>query len=81
MNDRLTPRFLVGAAVLATAVFCMAGPAPAEDFYAGKTLHLYIGFGPGGGYDRYGRLFARHLGRHIPATRPLSRKTCPALAG
>ena len=39
---------------------------PVEQFYAGKTIHLVIGFGPGGGYDVYGRVLARHLGRHIP---------------
>jgi tripartite-type tricarboxylate transporter receptor subunit TctC len=37
-----------------------------EDFYAGKTITLSIGFTPGGGYDLYGRLVARHLGKHIP---------------
>ena len=49
-------------------------PAPAlralaqsvEEFYTGKTITLSIGFTPGGGYDLYGRLVARHLGRHIP---------------
>jgi tripartite-type tricarboxylate transporter receptor subunit TctC len=35
-------------------------------FYAGRVVTLYIGFSPGGGYDLYGRLVARHLGRHIP---------------
>ena len=39
---------------------------PVEQFYAGKTIHLVIGFGPGGGYDVYGRALARYLGRHIP---------------
>jgi tripartite-type tricarboxylate transporter receptor subunit TctC len=32
----------------------------------GKTLTVYIAFGHGGGYDQYARLFARHVGRHIP---------------
>ncbi len=36
------------------------------DFYRGKTLHMVIGYGPGGGYDLYGRLAAEFLGRHIP---------------
>jgi tripartite-type tricarboxylate transporter receptor subunit TctC len=36
------------------------------DFYRGKTLHMVIGYGPGGGYDLYGRLTAEFLGRHIP---------------
>jgi tripartite-type tricarboxylate transporter receptor subunit TctC len=38
---------------------------PAE-FYKGKQVSLYIGFSPGGTYDLYGRIVARHLGKHIP---------------
>ena len=37
-----------------------------DEFYTGKTITLSIGFAPGGGYDIYGRLVARHLGKHIP---------------
>jgi len=36
------------------------------DFYKGKQVSLIVGYGVGGGYDVYGRLFARHLARHIP---------------
>src|SRR3712207_2856662 len=51
---------LAGAAVLAAA------PAAADDFYKGKTINIIVGFGPGGGYDIYARMLARHLGKHIP---------------
>jgi tripartite-type tricarboxylate transporter receptor subunit TctC len=37
-----------------------------EAFYKGKTMQLLVGFGPGGGYDLYGRAVARHMGRFIP---------------
>src|ERR1700704_3817942 len=40
---------------------------PAE-FYKGRQVNLIVGYGTGGGYDVYGRLIARHLGRHIPGT-------------
>jgi tripartite-type tricarboxylate transporter receptor subunit TctC len=55
---------------LAAALTLMAASAghtqsPAE-FYKGKTVDLYVGYSVGGGYDLYGRLVARHLGRHIP---------------
>ncbi len=36
------------------------------DFYRGKTLRMLIGYGPGGGYDIYGRLVAEFLPRHLP---------------
>src|SRR5207244_13612589 len=37
-----------------------------EAFYRGKTINLIIGYSVGGGYDLYGRLVSRHIGKHIP---------------
>ena len=54
---------LAAAAVLAPA---QTRAQAAGDFYSGKTIDLYIGYGPGGGYDAYARLVARHLGDFIP---------------
>src|SRR5262249_21063401 len=42
---------------------CAAGVA---DFYRGRQVSLIVGFGPGGGYDAYARLVARHIGKYIP---------------
>ncbi|MBM3609558.1 MAG: hypothetical protein FJX29_14120 [Alphaproteobacteria bacterium] len=39
---------------------------PVADFYKGKQLILVVGYAPGGGYDVYARLVARHLGKFIP---------------
>jgi tripartite-type tricarboxylate transporter receptor subunit TctC len=36
------------------------------DFYRGRTITLVVGYGPGGGYDLFARLMARHLGRYVP---------------
>ena len=50
-------------------VAALAASARAEsvrDFYRGRTITLVIGYSVGGGYDLYGRLLARHLGKHIP---------------
>lgn len=55
--------------LLALASFAIAGDAAAQsaaDFYRGRPLSLYIGYAPGGGYDLYSRLLARHMGRHLP---------------
>jgi len=56
-------------ALLAAVVICIAPRAataqPAEPFYKGKTITIVIGSPPGGGYDFYGRLIARHLGRNL----------------
>jgi tripartite-type tricarboxylate transporter receptor subunit TctC len=61
-------RFLVFlTAIGATLLFGTASHAQTvEEFYAGRVVTLYIGFSPGGGYDTYGRLVARHMGRFIP---------------
>lgn len=39
--------------------------AEAQEFSA-RNVAIVVGFAPGGGYDVYGRLLARHLGRHLP---------------
>lgn len=51
-------------AIAATCVFAANGRA--QEFYAGRTINLIVGYSAGGGYDQYARLLARHLGRHIP---------------
>ncbi len=44
----------------------MAQAEAAADFYKGKTVTLIAGFPPGGGYDTYVRVLARHYGRFLP---------------
>jgi tripartite-type tricarboxylate transporter receptor subunit TctC len=48
--------------------FAPAGAAadPVADFYRGKQVQIFVGYGAGGGYDAYARLIARHLGLHLP---------------
>ena len=53
------------------ALLCAAGAQaqtqqPARLDFSGRTIAVIIGFAPGGSYDFYGRLLARHLGRHLP---------------
>jgi tripartite-type tricarboxylate transporter receptor subunit TctC len=54
-----------GAVVLALGA-AAAGAAKAEDFYAGKQLKLVNFGGAAGSYAIYTRIFAKHVGRHIP---------------
>lgn len=48
----------------------LTSPASAQDaiaaFYRGKTIQMVIGSSAGGGYDLYGRLVARYIGKYIP---------------
>src|SRR4051812_15246788 len=55
----------IAAAMLMLAT---AFPASAEDYYAGKTMRLAVSSDPGGGYDLYTRILARHLPRYLPGT-------------
>lgn len=53
---------------IALLVPCTA-PASAQsvaEFYKGKTVTVFIGYGAGGGYDLFARTIARHMPRHIP---------------
>jgi tripartite-type tricarboxylate transporter receptor subunit TctC len=64
-----TAQCLVGVLMAVFAAAFVPSAARAQDpaaFYAGKSVELDIGYSVGGGYDLYGRLLARHLGRHIP---------------
>jgi tripartite-type tricarboxylate transporter receptor subunit TctC len=60
---------VAAAAGMLAALLTAAVPAQAQsvaEFYHGKTLRMLIGYGPGGGYDIYGRLVAEFLPRYLP---------------
>jgi tripartite-type tricarboxylate transporter receptor subunit TctC len=65
----------VAAAMLLSAVPTRAQPV--ADFYRGKTLRMLIGYGPGGGYDIYGRLVAEFLPRHLPGNPTIITQNMP----
>ena len=53
--------------LLVLSLGALARPVAARDeYYAGKTIRIVVGFAPGGGSDTYSRLLARHLGKHVP---------------
>jgi tripartite-type tricarboxylate transporter receptor subunit TctC len=52
-----------------------------SDFYKNRTVEVDIGTNPGGGYDLYGRLVARHLGNHIPGKPSVIVKNMPGAGG
>jgi tripartite-type tricarboxylate transporter receptor subunit TctC len=58
------------------AVFAAAAPAQAADF-KGEAITIQIGFAPGGGYDAYARVLARHYGRFIPGNPNVVPKNMP----
>ena len=75
-------RKLSAFAVLSLLGYSLAAIAPAAaqgtaDFYAGKRINVVIGFGAGGGYDQYARVFARHMGEFIPGKPTLVPQAMP----
>lgn len=66
---------LCAATIVAGATTSKADPI--EDFYRGKTLRMLIGYGPGGGYDLYGRLVAEFLPRFIPGNPTIVAQNMP----
>jgi len=62
----IIPRCLACASFVILAAAAPALADPVADFYRGKTISLYVGFPPGGGYDLYARVFSPYFTRHIP---------------
>jgi tripartite-type tricarboxylate transporter receptor subunit TctC len=57
---------LATIALAATATSVLAVSPATAQLYAGKTLTLVVGAAPGGGYDIYSRILARHMPRYLP---------------
>jgi tripartite-type tricarboxylate transporter receptor subunit TctC len=77
--DRFLETFL--SAVAGASLLFGSNLAPhaaeVEAFYKGKTVIIYIGFAPGGSYDYFGRLVARHIGRHLPGNPTVIAESMP----
>jgi tripartite-type tricarboxylate transporter receptor subunit TctC len=69
---------VAGVAGLAAPAVHAQGVA---DFYKGKTVEVIVGSSVGGGYDIYGRLVARHLGKHIPGNPTVVAKNMEGAGG
>ncbi|OGQ84297.1 MAG: hypothetical protein A3F90_15880 [Deltaproteobacteria bacterium RIFCSPLOWO2_12_FULL_60_19] len=63
---RNTNRMAVAVAIVLFATLSLISSLSAQDFYQGKQIKIIVGNTAGGFYDRWGRLLARHLPKHIP---------------
>ncbi len=77
MITRIVDARAAVAALVAVSVATGAGADPVADFYKGKSIELHIGYSAGGGYDVYGRIVARHMGKHIPGNPQIVPKNSP----
>ena len=74
--------YLLGVAF--TLCLVAAAPVGAEsvaDFYKGRSIDLLISTGPGGGYDTYSRLLARHITKYLPGHPTIVAKNMPGAGG
>jgi len=58
-------------AMASCVALILAAPANAADsnMFSGKTITYIVATAPGGGYDTYGRLFARYMQKYLPGSR------------
>jgi tripartite-type tricarboxylate transporter receptor subunit TctC len=87
MKESTMPR-RGGSAIKSVAVAALLllstfhGSAAAEDFYAGKTINIYIGTGEGpGAMTSYPRAIAQVIGRHVPGRPTIVIRHMPGAGG
>ena len=73
-------RLMVGLACAAALLSAARAQTP-EQFYKNKQIRLIVSSEPGGGYDNYARLVARHLGNHIPGDPSVIVQNMPGAGG
>jgi tripartite-type tricarboxylate transporter receptor subunit TctC len=64
-------RVAFGLLALVAAAAQPAAAQSADGFYRGKTVQVFVGYPPGGGFDLYARLLTDYMGRHIPGNSTL----------
>jgi tripartite-type tricarboxylate transporter receptor subunit TctC len=65
---------VIGGLAVAANVF-------SADFYDGKRVSIIVPFGPGGGWDTYARLTARHMGKYVPGAPSFIVQNMPGAGG
>lgn len=81
LSTHLRRAALTGLAVALTASAGGVAAQGTDPFYKGKTINLYVGSEPGGGYDVYGRALARHLPDFLPGRPTVVVKNMPGASG
>src|SRR3989304_513236 len=72
------------ALLFSLVIIPLVSPAPleaqSEPFFKGKTIKIVVGFTPSGFYDRWARVVARHMGKHIPGNPEIIVQNMPGAA-
>src|SRR5215831_6585140 len=75
-------RFVV--VLMAMVLVCAGGQVSAateSEFFAGKTVTILIGFGPGGENDAWARVISKHLATHLPGHPRIVPQNSPGAGG
>jgi tripartite-type tricarboxylate transporter receptor subunit TctC len=75
---------LLVVAVLGTAIGAAAAQAQTQKQapnLADRTVTMLIASGPGGGFDLWGRMVARHIGKHLPGKPNVVPQNMPGAGG
>src|SRR5437016_13684932 len=51
---------------VALLVVGLTASAQAQEFFKDKIITFIVGYSPGGTYDQYTRLIARHISKYVP---------------
>ena len=85
MPNRVLRKLPLGstALVFLSVVIAASGQRAysAAPFYEGKAVRIIVGTAPGGGYDTYTRLIARHLSKYIPGSPTIIVDNMPGAGG
>jgi tripartite-type tricarboxylate transporter receptor subunit TctC len=81
MKNGSALKMLVSVIALTVIAPRTSSAQDAASFFKGKTITINIGSSTGGGLDTYGRLVARHLGKHIPGNPTVIASNAPGAGG
>ena len=76
---RLSRLYLAAVALLLWAAWSENGSA--LDAAANHSISVIVGFSPGGAYDLYARVLAKHMGKYLPGKPTLVVENMPGAGG
>src|SRR5918992_4486558 len=77
----ITRKFISFMVTTACLIVAATAPSLAQDFYKDKALTFIVGYSPGGTYDQYSRLIARHIGKYLPGNPTAIVENMPGAGG
>lgn len=78
---KVTRSLVAVASVFTIAAGARANAQDAAAFYKGRNLDIVVASGPGGGYDAYARVIARHMPKYMPGGPNLVIRNMPGAGG